>query len=1215
MGTHRKISVAFLLSGVGVVLVLLAAAALLAPRLINADGFRRRAFAELERRTGVRMSYERAEVSFFPRLHVAARGVVFEIPDRAKGAAALFRADAALLPLLTGHLRIGSVVIEAPVFSVRLPAHGGRETPFSREDSEKEIASALASAGELAPGASVLIRDGALEFADATGAVLSVRNLQLSATLPPESFTVRVRCASQYWDDLSIDARMKPEGLRGEARLETAGLRLNDLADRLAPGSVPWLGATVLSMDARFDSEGLRSLSGEFSGSSPLFPVQRAGRTLTVRSISARGTVTLGENGVRAELTDLSVADPPLRLSGTLTAENATPRIDASATGRDLSIAPVRAAVLAIAGDFPQVRQVLDIVREGTISRFSVRLGGRSWDDLASADALGFEARLREGTILLPGIDFTLARASGDASMSHGILSGRDISARLGGARCDRGSFRMGVMEDDPSLNVDVRVDTPAGEVPPRLRSILSPENFGTVFGRVRDLGGKASGRLVLKGRISSLDADVAMSSLQLTGRYDGIPFPIAIEEGEGTFSSEDGSVAVSNLGGTVGRSTFSGMAGRAQFSGEPVLSVRSGRGKLDLGELFPWLSGLEAVRDSIQPVHGARGTVVIDNVAIDGPAHDPGKWNFDVSGSAQSVALESSVAPGSVSVARGRFRLRPQGLSLSDFAASLLDAAYQGSAELRWSTRGIERIASSFDARVGPEAERWAWSRFEIPGAIDLRAPFTVQRASVAWEKGWTVQFRGDLELPRGPSVEFSGFAAPGETRMDHVIRDAASDARISVASDNDVLRFRYHGVLTAGTAEKLVRLPDSGSFRVRGDFDLDVRRSRPETSTARGTLEVSGLALPWAAVRPLRIHALSLSAEGSKVHVTSSSLSWDNVPFSATGTAAFDREGVAVDADVTAGDLPLGIVLGASGERPSGKDGALPATGEPFPVHGVVRMAADSVAYRRYVWRPVRAQARLGNGTFRVDVTDATVCGASTLGSVVFGAGEPAVEVSISAARQDVGKASECLLERNLALTGTYDASARLQGQGTGDALLRSLRGPVDVTLSDGRILKWTLLSRIFGFLGVSDLFHGKLPDLEKKGFAYRSIVERGEIRDGKIFLSEATVDAPSMGIAAAGEVDLMGKETDLKVLVAPFTTVDRVVGWIPGLNYILGGTLVSIPVTVTGDIKDPKVKTLSPKAVGEGLLGVLTRTLKLPVKAVDAFEHEATGEEERP
>jgi hypothetical protein len=101
--------------------------------------------------------------------------------------------------------------------------------------------------------------------------------------------------------------------------------------------------------------------------------------------------------------------------------------------------------------------------------------------------------------------------------------------------------------------------------------------------------------------------------------------------------------------------------------------------------------------------------------------------------------------------------------------------------------------------------------------------------------------------------------------------------------------------------------------------------------------------------------------------------------------------------------------------------------------------------------------------------------------------------------------------------------------------------------------------------------------------------------------LLLKEATLDGPSVKWAAEGLVDLPAGSLDIILLVAPLTTVDAVVSRIPILSGVLGGSLVSIPVKVSGDFADPKITPLPPSAVGKGLLNVVTRTLRLPMKVI--------------
>ena len=99
----------------------------------------------------------------------------------------------------------------------------------------------------------------------------------------------------------------------------------------------------------------------------------------------------------------------------------------------------------------------------------------------------------------------------------------------------------------------------------------------------------------------------------------------------------------------------------------------------------------------------------------------------------------------------------------------------------------------------------------------------------------------------------------------------------------------------------------------------------------------------------------------------------------------------------------------------------------------------------------------------------------------------------------------------------------------------------------------------------------------------------------------MKECTIDGFSMGIACQGNIDLANKKMDLIILVAPFKTLDRIVKILPLIGHVLGGKLISIPFQAKGDLKDPNVTPLAPTAVGGEVLGILERTLKLPVTII--------------
>jgi hypothetical protein len=103
----------------------------------------------------------------------------------------------------------------------------------------------------------------------------------------------------------------------------------------------------------------------------------------------------------------------------------------------------------------------------------------------------------------------------------------------------------------------------------------------------------------------------------------------------------------------------------------------------------------------------------------------------------------------------------------------------------------------------------------------------------------------------------------------------------------------------------------------------------------------------------------------------------------------------------------------------------------------------------------------------------------------------------------------------------------------------------------------------------------------------------------------VDQGAFDSDAVGLAATGTIGLLDRRTSLVVLVAPFSTLDRVARQVPLFGYIFGGALTSVPVGVSGDIRNPLVVPLGPGAVTSELVGIFQRTLKLPSKLLEPLQ----------
>ncbi len=67
--------------------------------------------------------------------------------------------------------------------------------------------------------------------------------------------------------------------------------------------------------------------------------------------------------------------------------------------------------------------------------------------------------------------------------------------------------------------------------------------------------------------------------------------------------------------------------------------------------------------------------------------------------------------------------------------------------------------------------------------------------------------------------------------------------------------------------------------------------------------------------------------------------------------------------------------------------------------------------------------------------------------------------------------------------------------------------------------------------------------------------------------------------MKLTGQGTLDIISQKIDFNIIVAPLRIVDRILGIVPLVGGILR-TVLTVPVKVKGNIKDPEVTLLDPR-----------------------------------
>lgn len=264
------------------------------------------------------------------------------------------------------------------------------------------------------------------------------------------------------------------------------------------------------------------------------------------------------------------------------------------------------------------------------------------------------------------------------------------------------------------------------------------------------------------------------------------------------------------------------------------------------------------------------------------------------------------------------------------------------------------------------------------------------------------------------------------------------------------------------------------------------------------------------------------------------------------------------------------------------------------------LINFKADKLKYKKLTITDIDTKLSLKKDHSYIRLNNAFLCDLKTTGYINLK--NDLIVASLPFEAKDKNNIQDllaCLFKKDGFMDGHYDLTFNIESDSPKKDFLQKLSGSLILNADQGRIYKWTLLSRILSILNVSKLFKGKIPDVIQKGFAYDSIFIEADIKNSKIYLTKAIINGQDMTLIFSGWVDPLNDQMDLHCLVAPFKTVDLIVEKIPIINTLLGGRLVSVPLKATGELSDPLVIPLHPTAIGKGLIDMMTDILKAPVK----------------
>ena len=581
------------------------------------------------------------------------------------------------------------------------------------------------------------------------------------------------------------------------------------------------------------------------------------------------------------------------------------------------------------------------------------------------------------------------------------------------------------------------------------------------------------------------------------------------------------------------------------------------------------------------------------------------GRWQAAAEIGPSDAGVRLATLPAPVTLSRAALRADTNAVSVENADAAFLDSRVVASATLAgYRTDSPSLKASVSEGVLGEKAAAVLFERTGAPGRLVPATPLRFSADRVRWQGG-AVDAAARLQFPAGQRVEVALNWAHGELDIPRLrLVDDSSDATFELQLKEQVLlRTRFTGTLRGATLDALTKASGVPKGQVTGDLRVSLDRRHPEKTVAEGRIEARGIDLSGVLGRPVQIERLVYEADAVSARLDPAIFDLAGQKVTIRGDLRRGGEGPVVDAEIDSDGLVLDALLpspppASPAKEPAERPGAdKPSRIWPLPVIGRVYVRMGYLEFRGRRVAPVLLSLELERERASLDVAEAQVCGLEVPLQIEATPGRYVAAVQIHTAKQDMDKIARCLSGSGVLITGTLDLDAKLRTQGAPDELVKNLQGTVKLRAEKGRVQKFGLLANLLAYVKGVGLLEKDSPGLDRNGFPYRELSVDAHLGGGSVYIDESAFLSDALGLVATGSIDIPDPKAQLTVLVAPFGQVDKLLGKIPVVGYLTGGSLISLPVQVSGDIRDPLVVPLDPRAIASRVFGVFERTFKLP------------------
>lgn len=1179
------------------------------PHWVGTDSFRLQIQAYLASNTDVQLEYDQIQLSLLPTPQIALDKCRLQIGNRAKLSIPRLLLHLSLRALIAGRIQPAHISAQQPEVWLQLDAKAQvPDTPSQTSDQvplDWVPAVAVALLENTPSNLEIDWTDGSVTLLLPNGNRFEQKHISATIQGSSNQIDLAAHCRGAFFNRLQINANIdrQTQAIKGQVALSRLAFEELPAQWEKKWPSMPTRGN--VDIKAQIEANGDRSLtaaihatSARLAWGSPTSPVQVEGGQL-------KAALRWTRAGFQAEVQDLTLANPRLQLSGHLHRQNdPAPKFELKLFAEDLDAQQVVTFYRKLGRQSPGLNKTFEIIRAGQISTLHIAVAGSDASVLKRFDNWQIKGEMQASRIVLDHLKLDLKEASGIAEIKNGVLHVSHAGARLGNTTGTEGRLRVGLTRKQTPFHLDIQINADLSQLPPVLSHLVKAEAFQRELNQISNVEGGATGRLQLDETPQGMNYCIDVSDFALSGRSQRLPHPIRLHGGP--LRLDPNRLDIHHLTAEMQTSTATFDRVALNFADTVQMNLAGGRAELRMQEVTRWYP---QQTDRVLQTFGVSrlsGDLSVNGLNVEGPFSAPENWQFRFEANPRTLSVETEPLPAPLSITSGIVFASSKHFEFKQVQAAMLDAE----ARLSGQSTAANPLSAGVDiqvhqAHLGEQASQWLGAKLNRPEEMRLQTPLSIAEGRIFWQPSKQVVMQGQIGWAAGPKMAIDLEITPTNYTLKHLqIEDEFSKASIYLSGPVDFSRMQFHfqGKLTQQTMNALWRDKRLQTGYLSGDLRGTFAPAKPFQSTIEGNLQGEDLLVPIADHAPMHIESIDFEAIDRRVQIKRATIQWQQQTLQLAGWADFKNRPIVVDLDLHADTFHYDLwrALG----RHLTKEGAAKDAQEPAApmFRGDVIFAADHFSLGPYGLHPFRVKIEMRPRRTVLSIENAAFCGIFLPGSVVVEPDRITVDVKPTAVNQHLEQTFSCFQKKDQRIDGRFTLKGHLLADSALADLLSSLKGPLKFSAGKGRLHQLgptSIISRLFVNLSLTELFKGQLPDLSKDGFAFTSMKADMHLKQGYIHFDTLQLNGTGMNIVATGKFGIIDQSLDFNLLVSPLKAVDTIVRNLPGVNYILDGTLVGIPYGLRGTLKSPRITVLNPTAVGSRLLDIAKRTLKLPIQ----------------